>query len=264
LLKIEGFPVEGLGKLDLELREGESLVLGDRGEVASCILKCVAELVRIESVRIWVKRGTRKLYLTKPEGLHPKWTVEKLLRHFKRISKLDEALFLHEMNHLSLSVKTRLEELSEEMMVFLFGVLGVAMEVDLILADSITDIMGAGFTERFLPLLEQKKKNKGSLLIASANPLPLLKLSDRVVLFKDRRVIFNGTIDQLSSFQQVVLPGEAKGIERFRLFSPIKTQSGVSALVADEATLHALRSEYGEDVSAQNVKVEEVIRRLLA
>jgi len=263
-LKVEGLPVEGLGKLDLELGEGESLVLGDRGGLASRILQCVAELIRIKDVRIWVKRGTRKLYLTKPDGLHPKWTVEKLLRHFKRIGKLNEALFLHEMNHLGLSVKTRLEELSEEMKVFLFGVLGVAMKVDLILTDAITDIMGAGFTERFLPLLEQKKKNKGSLLIASANPLPLLKLSDRMVLLKDRRVIFNGTIDQLSSFQQVVLPGEAKGIERFRLFSPMKTQSGVNALIADKATLHALKSEYGEDVSAQNVKVEEVIRRLLA
>ncbi|HCZ07006.1 MAG: hypothetical protein PWP37_1150 [Thermotogota bacterium] len=249
--------------MNLEISKGEMLVLADRGDLASGILKCAAELGSIEGLKVKSGKGVRKLYLKNPEDLNPKWNLEKIFKFFRRMGKLDEALFFHEISHLGVSMKTPLEELSDEMIAFLYGVLGMAMKIDLLILDSIIDTMGSAFKERFLPLIKEKKESASGFFVSSTNPFSLLKLCDRLVIFKGRKVLFNGPIDLLSNFRQISLPTDVKGLERFRLFSINRTHLGINALVADEPTIHALKVELGENINVQDIPVEEVVKRLL-
>jgi ABC-type polysaccharide/polyol phosphate transport system ATPase subunit len=250
--------------INLEIKEGETVAfIGENGSGKSTLLKLLGGIYAPDEGRI-VTRGKISTLLELGVGFHPDLTGEENVYlngamlgfdHAEMRERIDEIVSFSEIGNF---IYSPIRTYSSGMLMRLGFSIATCVDPDILLVDEILAVGDEAFQSKCLTRMEKFKEERKTIILVSHSMELVQKLSQRVILLQEGRVVHDGppeeTIERYHTLlQKRDAPQEVpKVVEAVNIEVPIERPLSPSG-EGKEAGERETKEEEGQERKAEAV-----------
>ena len=215
---------KAVDNIDLHIKKGETFgFIGPNGAGKSTTIRCILKLINKNQGEIFVNgQNIEKSeeykeeigYLPSDVNLYQNFKVSEIFKYATKLYKKDcEKRLKHLVEKLEIDTTKKISELSYGNLKKVGIVIALMHEPKIIILDEPTSGLDPLKQKEFFEILKEEKEKGTTIFFSSHNLEEVKKISDRVGIIKDGKIVEIKTKEELTNYEYMIITIKSEELE---------------------------------------------------